>query len=68
MEYTFIFCDSCNNSVYRGSSSVESSLKKLELYVSYFDNKVTPADDFFRFVNGAWFTNEIPNGSNLGGV
>jgi hypothetical protein len=44
---------SCNNSVYRAQAQRKHSLKNLE-YVSYFDNKVTPAD-FFRFVNGTWF-------------
>jgi putative endopeptidase len=30
--------------------------------VSYFDNKVKPADDFFRYVNGTWLDKtEIPN-------
>jgi putative endopeptidase len=29
---------------------------------SFFDNKVKPADDFFRFVNGSWLDKtEIPN-------
>jgi endothelin-converting enzyme/putative endopeptidase len=37
--------------VLQRSSSEKAQLKKLGC-VSYFDNKVKPADDFFRFVNG----------------
>lgn len=39
-----------------------SAVKEPGINVSFFDNKVKPADDFFRFVNGAWLDKtEIPS-------
>jgi len=36
--------------------------KEPGINVSYFDNKVKPADDFFRFVNGTWLDKtDIPS-------
>ena len=38
------------------------TVKEPGINISYFDNKVKPADDFFRFVNGTWLDKtEIPN-------
>ena len=40
----------------------KTTVKEPGINVSYFDNKVKPADDFFRFVNGTWLDKtEIPN-------
>ncbi|EIA09874.1 M13 family metallopeptidase [Flavobacterium frigoris] len=40
----------------------KTTVKEPGINVSYFDNKVKPADDFFRFVNGAWLDKtEIPS-------
>jgi putative endopeptidase len=37
-------------------------VKEPGINISYFDNKVKPADDFFRFVNGTWLDEtEIPS-------
>lgn len=40
----------------------KTAVKEPGINVSYFDNKVKPADDFFRFVNGTWLDKtEIPS-------
>jgi endothelin-converting enzyme/putative endopeptidase len=40
----------------------KTTVKEPGINISYFDNKVKPADDFFRFVNGTWLDKtEIPN-------
>lgn len=40
----------------------KTTVKEPGINVSYFDNNVKPADDFFRFVNGAWLDKtEIPS-------
>ena len=40
----------------------KAQVKEPGINVSYFDNKVKPADDFFRFVNGTWLDKtEIPS-------
>jgi putative endopeptidase len=46
----------------------KTTVKEPGINVSYFDNTVKPADDFFRFVNGAWLDKtEIPSDRNRWG-
>jgi putative endopeptidase len=40
----------------------KAQVKEPGINISYFDNKVKPTDDFFRFVNGTWLVEtEIPS-------
>jgi endothelin-converting enzyme/putative endopeptidase len=46
----------------RGQAQTTTSVKEPGINVSFFDNKVKPADNFFRFVNGTWLDEtEIPS-------
>jgi hypothetical protein len=55
------FSDSCNDCICGVSSSNGYSSKEPGINVSFFDNTVKPADNFFRFVNGTWLDKtEIP--------
>jgi endothelin-converting enzyme/putative endopeptidase len=48
--------------VFAVSSSNGYSSKEPGINVSFFDNTVKPADNFFRFVNGTWLDKtEIPS-------
>lgn len=45
-----------------GQAQTTTSVKEPGINVSFFDNKVKPADNFFRFVNGTWLDEtEIPS-------
>jgi hypothetical protein len=56
------FFDSCNDCIcWGGQAQTTTQVKEPGINVSFFDNTVKPADNFFRFVNGTWLDEtEIP--------